>query len=65
MFSEEESAIRKEMKKKVDTRIQILIENVIKLSQRGFFIIVGDRGRDQVLNKYCIPPRIMINKYYH
>jgi len=36
------------MKKKVDIRIKTLIENIIKLKQRGFFVIVGDRGRDQV-----------------
>jgi hypothetical protein len=34
------------MKKKVDSRIQTLIENIIKLKQRGFFVIVGDRGKD-------------------
>lgn len=36
------------MKKKVDIRIKTLIENGIKTRQRTFFIIVGDRGRDQV-----------------
>ena len=36
------------MKKKVDSRVQILIENITKLHQRGFFVIVGDRGKDQV-----------------
>ena len=34
------------MKKKVDSRIQILIENIIKLNQRGMFVIIGDRGKD-------------------
>ena len=34
------------MRKKVEQRIQILIENIIKLRQRGFFILLGDRGRD-------------------
>ncbi|KAL4441117.1 hypothetical protein ABPG74_002067 [Tetrahymena malaccensis] len=38
------------MRKKVDQRIQILMENCIKLRQRGFFIIVGDRGKEQVVN---------------
>lgn len=32
------------MKKKIDERIRILIENCIKLNQRGFIVIVGDRG---------------------
>eukprot|EP00357_Protocruzia_adherens_P000638 CAMPEP_0115041186 /NCGR_PEP_ID=MMETSP0216-20121206/45354_1 /TAXON_ID=223996 /ORGANISM="Protocruzia adherens, Strain Boccale" /LENGTH=1031 /DNA_ID=CAMNT_0002422729 /DNA_START=28 /DNA_END=3123 /DNA_ORIENTATION=- len=40
------------MKKKIDSRIRTLIENAIKLRQRGFFLIVGDRGRDQVVNLY-------------
>ncbi|EGR27233.1 hypothetical protein IMG5_199740 [Ichthyophthirius multifiliis] len=38
------------MRKKVDGRIQTLIENCIKLRQRGFFIIVGDKGREQAVN---------------
>lgn len=36
------------MKKKVDSRIKTLIENAIKLRTRSLFVIVGDRGRDQV-----------------
>lgn len=36
------------MKKKVDPRIKTVIENAIKLRHRGIFVIVGDRGRDQV-----------------
>lgn len=36
------------MKKKVDIRIKTLIENAIKLRHRAFFIIVGDRGKEQV-----------------
>lgn len=34
------------MRKKVDSKIQTLIENIIAMNQRGFFLIVGDRGRD-------------------
>ena len=33
---------------KVDSRIRILIENGVALSQRSMFVVVGDRGRDQV-----------------
>jgi hypothetical protein len=36
------------MKKKVDTRIRTLIENCVHTNQRSFFVIVGDKGRDQV-----------------
>lgn len=40
------------MKKKIDERLKILIENGVKVNHRGFIIIVGDRGRDQVANIY-------------
>jgi len=36
------------MKKKIDDKIRILIENSLTLNERSMFIIVGDRGRDQV-----------------
>ena len=35
-------------RKKVDNRIRVLVENGVALRQRSMFIIVGDRGRDQV-----------------
>jgi len=35
-------------RKKVDPRIRTLVENGVKLRQRSLFIIVGDKGRDQV-----------------
>lgn len=38
------------MRKKVDARIQRLIENVQKANQRGLFVIVGDRAKDVVVN---------------
>jgi len=37
------------MRKKIDDKIKTLIENGIILGQRTMFIIVGDRGRDQVI----------------
>ena len=36
------------MRKKVDQRIRTLVENGVKLHQRSMFVIVGDKGRDQV-----------------
>ena len=36
------------MKKKVDARVRILVENGVKERKRTFFVLVGDRGRDQV-----------------
>lgn len=38
------------MKKKIDDRIRILIENCVKANHRAFLIIVGDRGLYQVVN---------------
>jgi len=32
------------MKKKIDERIRILIQNCVKLNHRALFMIVGDRG---------------------
>lgn len=40
------------MRKKIDPKIKVLIENVLKLRQRGIFVIIGDRGKDQVVNLY-------------
>ncbi|KAK2961481.1 putative RNA cytidine acetyltransferase [Blattamonas nauphoetae] len=42
------------MKKKIDERIRILIENGVKSNHRSFFVIVGDRGKDQVVNLHYI-----------
>ncbi|CAG7818349.1 unnamed protein product [Allacma fusca] len=37
------------VRKKVDNRIRVLIENGVELSHRTMFVIVGDKGRDQVV----------------
>ena len=34
--------------KKVDNRIRILIENGVQKKHRSFFVVVGDKGKDQV-----------------
>lgn len=36
------------MKKKVDSRVRTLIENNVKTRHRSMFVLVGDKGRDQV-----------------
>uniref|UniRef100_D4AEB4 RNA cytidine acetyltransferase n=1 Tax=Rattus norvegicus TaxID=10116 RepID=D4AEB4_RAT len=36
-------------RKKVDNRIRILIENGVSERQRSLFVVVGDRGKDQVV----------------
>ena len=34
----------------MDARIRTLVENCVKLRQRSLFVIIGDKGRDQVVN---------------
>lgn len=36
-------------RKKIDNRIRLLIENGVQEKFRSFFVIVGDRGKDQVV----------------
>lgn len=36
------------VRKKIDNRIRTLIENGVTASHRTMFVIVGDKGRDQV-----------------
>jgi len=42
------------LRKKVDARIRTLIENSVKTRHRSFFVLVGDRGKDQVVNLHYI-----------
>ncbi|XP_044749369.1 RNA cytidine acetyltransferase [Coccinella septempunctata] len=37
------------VRKKIDNRIRLLIENGVKLQHRTLFVLVGDKGRDQVV----------------
>ena len=41
-------------RKKVDSRVRTLIENAMKTRTRSFFVVVGDRGKDQVVNLHHI-----------
>ena len=34
--------------KKIDNRIRVLIENGVQEKHRTFFVIVGDKAKDQV-----------------
>ena len=38
------------IRKKIDDKIKILLENSINKNERAMFIIVGDKGRDQISN---------------
>lgn len=42
------------MKKKIDERVKILIDNCIKSNHRSLFLIVGDRGLYQIVNLYML-----------
>ena len=42
------------MKKKVDPRVRQLLENAVASHTRAFFVIVGDKGREQVVNLHYI-----------
>ncbi|XP_058053650.1 RNA cytidine acetyltransferase [Anopheles bellator] len=42
------------VKKKIDNRIRVMIENGVKLGHRTMFVVVGDKGRDQVPILYDI-----------
>lgn len=34
--------------KKIDNRIRVLIENGVQKRHRSLFVVVGDKGKDQV-----------------
>lgn len=41
-------------RKKVDSRIRTLVENGVKAGHRSLFVIVGDRGKEAVVNLHYI-----------
>lgn len=45
---------QKTMRKKVDSRIRTLVENGVQSRQRSLFVIIGDKGRDQVVNLHYL-----------
>ncbi|KZV81944.1 DUF699-domain-containing protein [Exidia glandulosa HHB12029] len=42
------------MRKQLDPRIPTLINNNVKLNHRSFIVLVGDKGRDQVVNLHYL-----------
>lgn len=36
------------VRKKIDNRIRVMIENNVKTRMRSFFVVVGDKAKDQV-----------------
>ncbi len=48
------------MRKKVDSRIRTLVENCVKQKRRSLFVIVGDKGRDQVVNLHYMLSKTVV-----
>ncbi|XP_006462977.1 hypothetical protein AGABI2DRAFT_224663 [Agaricus bisporus var. bisporus H97] len=42
------------MRKQLDPRIPILINNGVKKNHRSFIVLVGDKGRDQIVNLHYL-----------
>ncbi|KAJ7665664.1 GNAT acetyltransferase 2-domain-containing protein [Mycena rosella] len=42
------------MRKQLDPRIPILINNNVKKNHRSFIVLVGDKGRDQIVNLHFL-----------
>jgi len=53
---------KKRMKKKIDSRIKTLIENGVTSNHRSLFVIVGDKGRDQVVNLHYMLTKAAVKK---
>jgi N-acetyltransferase 10 len=57
------------MRKQLDPRVAILINNNVAKNHRSFIVLVGDKGRDQVSWKYslaslCLTVRQIVNLHY-
>lgn len=50
------------MKKKVDSRIRTLAERCVSLHERSMYVIVGDNGRDQVVNLHYMLNKLTTKK---
>ena len=42
------------VRKKVDPRVRALLEESVRLCQRAFVVVVGDHGKDQVVNLHLM-----------
>lgn len=42
------------MRKQLDPRIPTLISNNVKTNHRSFIVLVGDKGRDQIVNLHFL-----------
>lgn len=44
----------------MDSRIRTLVENCVKLRQRGLLVVIGDKGRDQVVNLHYMLSKAVV-----
>ncbi|CAO3597433.1 unnamed protein product [Absidia cylindrospora] len=42
------------VKKVVDSRVHTLIKNCVQTKHRSFFVVVGDKGKDQIVNLHWL-----------
>eukprot|EP00392_Amoebophrya_sp_AT5.2_P007541 g7556.t1 len=49
-------------KKKVDNRVRGLLEHCVANNERSFFVILGDRGREQIVNLYFMLSKLSTRK---
>ena len=50
------------VKKKVDARVRGLLQAGVKNGHRSFIVIVGDKGRDQVVNLHYILSKLQVKR---
>ena len=51
IFLSIQDSAAKMVRKKIDNRIRVLIENNVKTRMRSFFVVVGDKDKDQVSDR--------------
>ncbi|CAH7687422.1 GNAT acetyltransferase 2-domain-containing protein [Phakopsora pachyrhizi] len=54
MTAEDTSKNQNSSRKRLDPRIQTLIRNNVKTNRRSFFIVLGDKSKDQVVNLHFL-----------
>lgn len=52
-------------RKRVDERVRALIENAVATQTRGFFVIVGDRGREATTHLHYILTKAAVKARPH
>ncbi|KAF4656300.1 N-acetyltransferase 10 [Perkinsus chesapeaki] len=50
------------MRKKVDSRVRIMVEQNVLRNQRSLFVVVGDNGKDQVTNLHYLLSKLTTKK---